>query len=120
RHAVRQDSFVYPGGLGPANSTTTTSTTSTTIPSTPGAPTGLTATVDAIYPTSAIDLAWTAGSPAGSTWEIDHSLDPSFSNSVTVDTTNLPIGQTRYQKTGLAAGTTLHFRVRAFGASGNS
>src|SRR5438105_15892216 len=55
-HSVRQDSYVYPGGLGPANSTTTTSTTSTTLASTPGAPTALTATTDAVYPTSAIDL----------------------------------------------------------------
>ncbi|MDQ1395002.1 MAG: hypothetical protein QOG64_261, partial [Acidimicrobiaceae bacterium] len=67
-----------------------------------------------------IDLSWTAGTPAGTAWEVDHSIDASFSSSVTVDTTNLPTGQTTFQKTGLASGTTFYFRVRALAGATNS
>jgi hypothetical protein len=89
-------------------------------PTTPGTPTALTATADAAFPTSAINLAWTAATPAGTSWEVDHSLDATFQNSVTVDTTNLPIGQTTFQKTGLSSGTTFYFRVRQLGGAANS
>ena len=121
-HAVRQDSEVYPGGLGSSSSSTSTSTTSTTVaaPSTPGAPTALTATTDGANPTTAINLSWTPGTPVGTTWEIDHSLDSHFLSSVTVDTTTQPAGQTTFQKTGLASATTFYFRVRALTANNNS
>jgi prepilin-type N-terminal cleavage/methylation domain-containing protein len=119
-HTVRQDSDVYPGGLGPYASTTTTgSTTTTTAPLLPGAPTNLTATQDASNPTSQIDLSWTAGSPAATAWEIQHSLTNTFA-SYTDDTTTQPGSSTTYAKTGLAANTTFWFRVRALDPLGNA
>jgi Tfp pilus assembly protein PilV len=119
-HTVRQDSDVYPGGLGPYGSTTTTaSTTTTTQPLLPGAPTNLTTTQDTNNPTSQIDLSWTAGSPAATTWEIQHSLTNTFA-SYTEDTSSQPGSSTTYNKTGLSANTTFWFRVRALDALGNA
>jgi prepilin-type N-terminal cleavage/methylation domain-containing protein len=117
-HTVRQDSDVYPGGLGPYGSTTTTALAMTsTLPLLPGAPTNLTATQDPTNETSQIDLAWTAGSPAATTWEIQHSLDNTFT-SYTEDTSTQPGSSTTYIKTGLAAKTTFWFRVRALDSQG--
>jgi prepilin-type N-terminal cleavage/methylation domain-containing protein len=119
-HTVRQDSDVYPGGLGAYGGTTTTvPMTTTTAPLLPGAPTNLTATQDATNPKSQIDLSWTAGSPAATTWEIQHSLTNTFA-SYTEDTATQPGTTTTYAKTGLAADTTFWFRVRALDALGDA
>ena len=109
-HSVRQDALVYPGGLGPYGGATTTTSTTTLV--TPGAPTGLTATADAQNPTTQIDLVWSAGFPAATTFEVQHAQDPTFT-STTVDTTTQPGTTTSYNKTGLAPGTTFYWRVRA-------
>ncbi len=117
-HTVREDSDVYPGGLGPYAGTTTTSTTSTTVAIPPGPPTGLTATQNSTNPTSQIDLAWASGTPAATTWEIQQSLNSTFST-YTEDTSTQPGSTLAYSKTGLAASTTFWFRVRALDALGN-
>jgi Tfp pilus assembly protein PilV len=112
-HTVRQDAGVYPGGLGPVSAPTTTSTTAAPNPS---APTNLTATDNSSNPYDQIDLSWTAGGVAPSTWEINQSGDSG--TTWVVLTTSLPVGTTTYSATGLSSGTTYQFRVR--GVSGST
>ena len=116
-HSVRQEAFVYPGGLGPYGGATTTTSTTTAV--TPGAPSGLTATPDTLNPTTQVNLVWTAGSPAATTFEVQHAQDPTFA-ATTVDTTTQPGATTSYNKTGLAPGTTFYWRVRALSGAQSS
>lgn len=109
-HTVRADAAVYPGGLGPRAVATTTSTTSTTVATPPGAPTNLTGTLDATLPQSRVNLSWSTGSPAPTTWEVQRSSDGG--TTWTALTTNQPVGTTTYAASGLAASTTYKFRVR--------
>lgn len=117
-HSVRQDGFVYPGGLGPYGGATTTTSTTTAIA--PGAPSALTATADSLNPTTQINLIWSAGFPAATTFEVQHAQDASFTTA-TVDTTTQPGTTSSFNKTGLSAGTTFYWRVRALsGAQGSA
>ena len=77
------------------------------------------AAADASSPSSQIDLSWSPGSPAATTWEVQHALDAAFTQ-VTVDTTSQPGSTTTYVKSGVAASTTLYFRVRALGCGSSS
>jgi prepilin-type N-terminal cleavage/methylation domain-containing protein len=115
-HSVRQDAFVYPGGLGPYGGATTTSTTTAV---TPGAPSGLTATPDSLNPTTQINLVWTGGAPAATTFEVQHAQDSAFTTA-TIDTTTQPGTTTSFNKTGLAPGTTFYWRVRALNGTQSS
>lgn len=117
-HSVRQDALVYPGGLGPYGGSATT-TTSTTTAVTPGTPSGLTATADALNPTTQINLVWSAETPAATTFEVQHAPDATFT-ATTVDTTTQPGTTTSFNKTGLSPGTTFYWRVRALSGAQSS
>src|SRR5437870_3855621 len=60
-----------------------------------------------------------AGSPAATTFEVQHAQDPTFA-ATTVDTTTQPGATTSYNKTGLAPGTTFYWRVRALSGAQSS
>ncbi|MDQ1402594.1 MAG: hypothetical protein QOG03_910 [Actinomycetota bacterium] len=110
-HSVRQDGGVYPGGLGPAGTTTTTvATTTTTAPVTPGTAGTVTAVKNPTNPTHQIDVSWTGGSPTPTYWEVQYS-----SNSGTTwvqATANQPGASFSYALSGLSSGTTYTVRVR--------
>ena len=94
------------------NSTITVLTTTV-----PGAPTGLTATASG---TTAINLSWTApGSTGGSAitgYKIE--VSPNGTSGWTDQVANTNSTATTYEHTGLAAGTTRHYRVSAINANG--
>jgi hypothetical protein len=118
-HSVRQDAFVYPGGLGPYGGGGAATTTSTTAVLTPGPPSGLTATADTLSPTTQVNLVWSTGSPAAATFEVQHDQNATFT-SATVDTTTQPGTTTSFNKTGLAPGTSFYWRVRALSGAQSS
>ena len=100
-----------------ANFTRTLENNSTQVPAAPGAPTGLGATAAG---QTRIDLAWTApadnGGRAISGYRIEWSgagADPWTELVADTDST-----ETTYADTGLAAGTTRHYRVAAINAVG--
>jgi prepilin-type N-terminal cleavage/methylation domain-containing protein len=111
KHTLRQDDAVYPGGLGPASTSTSTST-STTAPAGLTAPTALAATPDATSPSTQINLSWTAGTVVGTYWEVQHALTSDFANT-SVDTLTQPVGTTAFAKSALGSSTPFYFRVRA-------
>ncbi|NIM69480.1 MAG: multicopper oxidase domain-containing protein [Xanthomonadales bacterium] len=79
----------------------------------PSAPSGLAASAAS---TTRIDLAWTDNSGDETGFDVERSTDGQnfgFSDSVGADTTT-------YADTGLTAGTTYHYRVRAFSPNGSS
>jgi hypothetical protein len=110
-HTIRQDGGVYPGGLGPAGTTTTTvATTTTTAPVTPGTAGTLTLVKNASNPTHQIDVSWTGGSPTPTYWEVQYS---SNSGSTWVQATATQPGASfSYALTGLSSGTTYLVKVR--------
>lgn len=112
---VRADAAVYPGGLGPYSGTATTTTTAGT---TPGTPTDLVATTNATDSLNQIDLSWTPTSPLPEHWEIQLSTDAG--TTWITDTDTHPGAYSTFSATGLAAGTTYHFRLRGRSAPGNS
>ncbi len=103
----------YPGTDTAAVTTTTTANTA------PGAPTGLTATASG---TTRIDLSWTApadnGGSAITGYKIEVSSDSGSSWTDLV--ANTASTTTTYEHTGLAAGTTRHYRVSAINSIGTS
>jgi hypothetical protein len=110
-HTVRQDGGVYPGGLGPAGTTTTTiATTTTTAPITPGTAGTVTAVKNASNPTHQIDVSWTGGTPTPTYWEVNYSSN-SASTWVQATATQ-PGGSLTYALTGLSSGTAYLVRVR--------
>jgi Tfp pilus assembly protein PilV len=109
-HAVRQDTDLYPGGLGPAVSTSTTVAAAGVT----SAPT-LTAAANVASPSSAINLSWTAASGSAQTlWRVQLSVDNFLTPHSLVD---VPAAVLSYRATGLAAGTTYQFRVGAINGS---
>ena len=86
--------------------------TVTVTDATPAAPTGLTATKNG---RDKIDLSWTAPTKTVTGYEIEWSADgsTSWTDLATVTTVT-------YQHSGLDAGTTRHYRVRATSNAGNS
>lgn len=105
-HVVRQDADIYPGGLGPAVSTsTTTAAAGVTL-----APT-VTAAANTLSPASTVNLSWTAGTGSVQTlWRVQFSSD----NFVTPhNVADVPATLLSYRVTGLAAGTAYQFRVGA-------
>ena len=89
----------------------------TTFTTRPGAPTGLTATASW---TTRIDLSWTAPASTGGSaitgYKIEVSSDTGASWTDRVATTG--DANTTYSHTGLAAGTTRHYRVSAINSNG--
>ena len=92
---------------------------STVAPVAPGAPTGLTATANG---SAQIDLSWTAPADNGGRvitgYKIEVSSDAG--NAWTTHLADTTSADTTYEHTGLAAGTTRHYRVSAINTIGTS
>ncbi len=98
-------------GLGAA-SNTANATTSAATATAPGAPTGLTATASG---QTTINLSWTAPTNTGGAAITGYQIEvsPNGSDTWTNLETNTGTTATTYAHTGLTAGTTRHYRVRA-------
>ena len=94
------------------NSTITVLTTTA-----PGAPTGLTATASG---TTAINLSWSAPASTGGSAITGYKIEvsPNGTSGWTDQVANTNSTATTYAHTGLAAGTTRHYRVSAINANG--
>ena len=94
------------------NSTITVLTTTV-----PGAPTGLTATASG---TTAINLSWSAPASTGGSAITGYNIEvsPNGTSGWTDQVANTNSTATTYAHTGLAAGTTRHYRVSAINANG--
>ena len=103
-------------GTGAA-SNTDNATTEEDAPTVPDAPTGLSATADG---TSTIDLDWTAPADNGGTSITGYKIEVSSNGgtSWTNRVANTTSTSTTYAHTGLAPGTTRHYRVSAINATG--
>ena len=87
----------------------------TTLGNVPTAPSGLTATADS---SSAIDLSWTNNASNQTGFQIDQATSSDFTQNLTTVTVGANV--TTYAATGLSAGTTYYYRVRAVDAAGDS
>ena len=105
------------GGGGSEGPLTSVATAVVSAPTAPGAPTGLTATASG---TTRIDLSWTApasdGGSAITGYKIEISSDAG--NAWTTHLADTTSPNTTYSHTGLAAGTTRHYRVSAINTNG--
>lgn len=118
---VSQTSAIYPGGEGKYtsghdnnNPATATCTNAGTVPS---APTAVTATQDATYPTSTVDLTWTEGSNASSVYPLQYEVD--YRSSTTAPWVVFgDTGLNSLNVDGLAASTTYWFQVWAIACDG--
>jgi type II secretory pathway pseudopilin PulG len=118
-HSVRQDSLLYPGGLGKyagGSATSTTMTPSTTAMLPPNSPV-LAAPVVPADPAgrTEIDLTWSqpAGGSVVSSYTVQYSTSSSFPAGSTNAIANIPSASTSYPVTALASDTTYWFRVIA-------
>ena len=100
-------------GTGPASNTDSATTAAAVKP---GAPTGLSATADG---QTKIDLSWSAPTDDGGAnitgYKIEVSTDGSSWSNLVADTGST---STSYSHTGLAAGSTRHYRVSAINSAG--
>jgi Tfp pilus assembly protein PilV len=112
-HTARQDSDIYPGGLGTYVAGNCGAAGSPGSQTQPSAPTNLTATTAATPAgTNEIDLTWTAPSTGVfDKYGVALSTD-NFATSHTVNN-NLSSTSTSYAVTGLAPGTTYKFQIYA-------
>ena len=106
-------SAINTNGAGTA-SNVANATTGTTVP---GAPTGLTATASG---TTAINLSWSAPASTGGSAITGYKIEvsPNGTSSWTNLVANTSNTATTYAHTGLAAGTTRHYRVSAINTNG--
>ena len=106
-------SAINANGAGTA-SNVDSATTATTVP---GAPTGLTATASG---TTAINLSWSAPASTGGSAITGYKIEvsPNGTSGWTDQVANTNSTATTYAHTGLAAGTTRHYRVSAINANG--
>ncbi|SBT53435.1 fibronectin type III domain-containing protein [Micromonospora auratinigra] len=103
--------------LGAASPWSTVATVTT--PPRPVPPTGLVASADAPAPdTATVALNWSAGTPtgAGAGFVVQRATDPAFSGAVE----NFTVTGRGFTNTGLARGTTYHYRIRAYNVVGAS
>ena len=115
-HETHQSSYIYPGGIGPANAASTLSV-STGPSCTPAAPTLVTALLplDVLQQSSVVDLTWAHVSTClASTFIIQYSTDD-FATSTEV-TRGATV--TSYRVTGLPASSSVKFRIAARSAGG--
>ncbi len=116
-HTLRQDSIVYPGGLGPHGGSTTTTAAPAAV-----APTAPSNTTVVVPPDPAgrsqLDVTWSppVGGGAVTHHIVQWSTSSSFSSSVS-SSPEQPATATTYQVTGLASGTSYHLRVIAYAGS---
>ena len=92
-----------------------TNATLTTQGNIPAPLSGLTATA---VSTSQINLSWTDSSSDKTGFQIDQATGSNFTQNLT--TVTVGANQTSYSATGLSAGTTYYYRVRAINANGDS
>ncbi len=122
-HQARQDTLVYPGGLGAYTGPQGSATTTTTIASgSPAAPGSVTATVPTgAAGASTVSLSWVPASsstPAVATWVIQYSTTSGFTENVVQVTDSQPAANPSFEITGLSGATTYWFRVAARSSSG--
>jgi hypothetical protein len=86
-------------------------------PPPPVAPSGLTLTASS---STQINLAWTDNSADETGFSIERAPDNGGTSGTYAVVTTVAANVTSYQNTGLTAGTTYWYRVRAFSANGNS
>jgi prepilin-type N-terminal cleavage/methylation domain-containing protein len=122
-HKVRQDAFVYPGGMGAYSGPQGGTSTVTTAPAAavaPAPPLTLTATVPiGSAGTTTVNLAWVPSAvitPPVDHWVVQYSNNGFLSAQVLTDTQ--PAGSITYSATGLAPATMYWFRVAAVAAGG--
>jgi prepilin-type N-terminal cleavage/methylation domain-containing protein len=121
-HTVRQDSLLYPGGLGQYQGTTTTVSTTTTAVLNPTAPVlnPITGLSDPAGETQ-IPLTWSqpSGGAAVTSYTIEYSTSSSFPPGNFSVVSGLAPSITSYTVTSLSANTTYYFAVIAY-AGANS
>ncbi len=105
--------------VGTSTSSDVVNATTNTANTAPGAPTGLTATASG---TTRIDLSWTAPASTGGSAITGYRIEvsPNGTSSWTGLVANTASTTTTYEHTGLAAGTTRHYRVSAINSVGTS
>lgn len=122
-HSVRQDSLLYPGGLGQYQGSTTTLSTTTTAVLPPSAPTlnAITGLADPAGETQ-IPLTWTqpAGGAAVTSYTIEYSTSSSFPPGNFSVVTGLAPSITSYTVGSLSANTTYYFAVIAYAGSNSA
>ena len=96
---------------------TSTDTAKVTVNTVPGAPTGLTATASG---TTTINLSWTAPASTGGSAITGYKIEvsPNGTSNWTDQVANTNSATTTYAHSGLAGGTTRHYRVSAINANG--
>ena len=99
------------------NSVPAVTNSSTVVPTAPGAPTGLTATASG---TTQIDLSWTVPADNGGRVITGYKIEisPNGTDTWTTHLATTGDANTTYAHTGLAAGTTRHYRVSAINTIG--
>jgi hypothetical protein len=114
---VRQDSLLYPGGLGQYTGSTTTVSTTTTAVLLPNAPVlnAITGLADPAGETQ-IPLTWTepTGGAAVTSYSIEYSTNSSFPPGNFSIVSGLAPSITNYTVTSLSANTTYYFEVIAY------
>lgn len=116
-HVLRQDSIVYPGGLGQYGGSTTTTTAPPAVAPTAPTITGVVVPPDPVG-RSQLDVTWSPPAAGGAVTHhiVQWSTNSSFSSSVS-SSPEQPATATTYQVTGLAASTSYHLRVIAYAGS---
>jgi hypothetical protein len=109
-HTVRQEGIIYPGGQG-AYAGRQGGVTTTTVPAGAPTPSTLSAALDALNPSTTINLSWTVGA---ANWQVQYSTD----NFVTMNVLASGVTTTTYKVTGRAPSSAYQFRVGAFAANG--
>jgi len=122
-HSVRQDSLLYPGGLGKYQGSTTTVSTTTTAVLNPSAPTlnAITGLADPAGETQ-VPLTWTqpATGAAVTSYSIEYSTSSSFPPGNFSIVSGLAPSIKNYTVTSLSANTTYYFVVIAYAGSNSA
>jgi len=122
-HSVRQDSLLYPGGLGKYQGSTTTVSTTTTAVLNPSAPTlnAITGLADPAGETQ-VPLTWTqpATGAAVTSYSIEYSTSSSFPPGNFSIVTGLAPSITSYTIGSLSANTTYYFAVIAYAGTNSA
>jgi len=112
-HTLREDSILYPGGIGKF-------TTSTTAPPGGPAPAVPVITGATVAGPSEVDLTWSQ--PGGGTvtsYDIEYSIDPTFVSTFAA-VSDVPSAARSQQVTGLSSSAYYYFRLVALGTGGTS
>jgi hypothetical protein len=122
-HTVRQDSLLYPGGLGQYNGSTTTLSTTTTAVLNPSAPVlnPITGLADPAGETQ-IPLTWSqpAGGAVVTSYSVEYSTSASFPPGNFSVVNGLAPSIKNYTVTSLSANTTYYFAIIAYAGSNSA